>query len=319
MNGPLVSIITPCYNGENHVHRFLDSVLNQTYSNIELIFVNDGSIDKTEDILFSYNDRFIKKGIKLVYLFQENRGQASAINFGLKKVTGKYICWPDADDYLDNESVIDRLRFLEDYSEYAIVASDAFVWSEEHPEMPMGLISANYPESSDPDQFEHLLYGRSFICSGCYMVRTEAFFESHPSGQIFPSRSGQNYQMLLPLYYGYKRYFMNKALYNYIKSKNSHSDREYSAINNRETTYNHHKEIFIETMKAMLMPERQREYYQNVVRIRYSQLIFGLAYNNGNFESVHQEFVNLIKLKKVSIKITLKFLLAWCKKKFWFN
>ena len=62
-NKPLVSVITPCYNGEKFLHRFLDSVLNQTYTNVEFIFINDGSFDKTEEIVFSYKERLKSKGI----------------------------------------------------------------------------------------------------------------------------------------------------------------------------------------------------------------------------------------------------------------
>ena len=59
---PLVSIITPCYNGEKKAIKFLNSVLEQTYKNIEFIIVNDGSTDKTEEIILSYRDKFISKG-----------------------------------------------------------------------------------------------------------------------------------------------------------------------------------------------------------------------------------------------------------------
>jgi len=68
MNEKLVSIITPCYNGEKFINRYLDSLLGQTYSNIEIIFINDGSTDKTEEIVFSYKDNFKKKGIKFIYI-----------------------------------------------------------------------------------------------------------------------------------------------------------------------------------------------------------------------------------------------------------
>ena len=54
MKKPLVSIITPCYNGETYLSRFFESILNQTYSNLELIFVNDGSTDKTESVVQEY-------------------------------------------------------------------------------------------------------------------------------------------------------------------------------------------------------------------------------------------------------------------------
>ena len=72
----LVSIITPCYNGEKHVHRLLESVLNQTYTNIELILVDDGSTDETKKIVLSYQEKFTEKKLKLNYIYQENKGLA---------------------------------------------------------------------------------------------------------------------------------------------------------------------------------------------------------------------------------------------------
>ena len=70
---PIVSIITPCYNGENYVQRFLDSILAQTYSSIELIIINDGSIDNTEKIVYGYKESLKTRNIKLVYIYQENK------------------------------------------------------------------------------------------------------------------------------------------------------------------------------------------------------------------------------------------------------
>lgn len=67
MTKPLVSIITPCYNGEAFLKRYFESILNQTYPNLELIFINDGSTDRTEEIALSYRERLEKRGITYIY------------------------------------------------------------------------------------------------------------------------------------------------------------------------------------------------------------------------------------------------------------
>ena len=72
MTKPLVSIITPCYNGEAFLKRYFESILNQTYPNLELIFINDGSTDRTEEIALSYRERLEKRGITYIYEKQEN-------------------------------------------------------------------------------------------------------------------------------------------------------------------------------------------------------------------------------------------------------
>ena len=80
---PLVSIISPCYNGEKYLSCFLESVLSQSYDNIELIMVDDGSTDRTKEIICSFEDKFRNRNLSLCYIYQENRGQAAAINRGL--------------------------------------------------------------------------------------------------------------------------------------------------------------------------------------------------------------------------------------------
>lgn len=94
-----VSIIIPIYNNEKTLKRCIDSILNQTYENIEIILVNDGSKDKSQSICESYLE--IDKRITLIT--QKNQGVAIARNQGLKKATGEYIQFVDSDDYIDEK------------------------------------------------------------------------------------------------------------------------------------------------------------------------------------------------------------------------
>lgn len=111
MNRPLVSILTPCYNGESFLKRYFESILNQTYSNLELIFINDGSIDRTEEIALSYRSQLEEKGIRYIYERQENAGQAAALNRGLKLFTGEYLTWPDSDDVMTADCIEKKSGF----------------------------------------------------------------------------------------------------------------------------------------------------------------------------------------------------------------
>lgn len=91
---PLVSIVVPVYNGANFLRDALDSALAQTYDNIEIVVVNDGSNDagETEKIALSYGDR-------IRYFRKENGGVASALNYGLQQLRGEYFCWLSHDDF----------------------------------------------------------------------------------------------------------------------------------------------------------------------------------------------------------------------------
>lgn len=90
---PLVSIIIPVYNGENYMREAIDSALAQTYGRMEILVVNDGSMDdgRTEQIARSYGD-------KIRYISKKNGGSSSALNVGIKNMAGDYFSWLSHDD-----------------------------------------------------------------------------------------------------------------------------------------------------------------------------------------------------------------------------
>ena len=105
MSEPKVSVVIPTYNRINYLARAIESALRQTYSNIEIVVVDDGSTDKTEELLKKYVGR-------IVYIYQPNQGAASARNKGIDAAKGEFIAFLDSDDYFypDNvEKKIDRL------------------------------------------------------------------------------------------------------------------------------------------------------------------------------------------------------------------
>lgn len=109
MSYPLVSVIIPVYNVENYLKECLDSVLNQTYKNIEVIVINDGSTDKSLHILEDYSSKF--NNIKIID--QENSGQSVARNKGLENAKGKYIYFLDSDDYILPDTLKKLIKKLE--------------------------------------------------------------------------------------------------------------------------------------------------------------------------------------------------------------
>lgn len=93
-----ISVIVPIYNAEKYIARCLDSILMQADENIELLLINDGSTDRTEEIIQTYLGKY-KSSIK--YIKKENDGVANSRNLGLEKATGEYIIFVDGDDYID--------------------------------------------------------------------------------------------------------------------------------------------------------------------------------------------------------------------------
>ncbi len=96
-NVPLISIIVPVYNVENYLAKCLDSLVNQTYQNIEILVVNDGSSDRSEKIIQDYAQKFPKK---IKAFSKENGGLSDARNFGIDRAAGDYFGFVDSDDYV---------------------------------------------------------------------------------------------------------------------------------------------------------------------------------------------------------------------------
>ena len=93
---PLISVIIPVYNVEKYLHRCLDSVIAQTYQNLEIICVDDGSIDDSGKIC----DQYAVRDARIKVIHQENQGLSAARNKGLDAAEGEYIAFVDSDDYI---------------------------------------------------------------------------------------------------------------------------------------------------------------------------------------------------------------------------
>lgn len=109
---PKVSIIIPVYNGFEYMKYAIDSALKQTYSNIEILVIDDGSNDngKTKEIALSYGD-------KIRYFRKDNGGVSSALNYGIKEMTGEYFSWLSHDDVYSETKVEDSIEILRKYNQ----------------------------------------------------------------------------------------------------------------------------------------------------------------------------------------------------------
>ncbi len=115
-SSPKVSIVIPVYNGSNYLREAIDSALAQTYKNIEVIVINDGSSDegKTEAIAKSY-------GNEIKYYCKKNGGVASALNLGIKKMVGAYFSWLSHDDVYYPNKIERQIKYLSDENKYNFI------------------------------------------------------------------------------------------------------------------------------------------------------------------------------------------------------
>ena len=120
MSEPLVSIIIPVYNGSNYMREAIDSALAQTYHNVEVVVVNDGSKDngQTEEIAKSYGDR-------IRYFSKPNGGVSSALNMGIRNMHGEYFSWLSHDDVYEPDKISKQVEALQGCDEQTIICCEA--------------------------------------------------------------------------------------------------------------------------------------------------------------------------------------------------
>lgn len=299
-NLPLVSLITPGWNGVSFVHRLLDSILDQTYSNIEYIYVDDGSTDGTKDVVLSYEQRFKERGISFEYVYKSNGGVSSAINEGLKRVKGDYLCWPEYDDILTPDSVEKRVRYLEIHRDCAVVTADAWLVNETDITKVTGVLSYHNPNRFDRNHFVQALMTNSIFTAACHMLRMSMFDEINPNRNIYPSWIGPNWQMLLPVYYKYNRGFIESPLVYYmIRSESiSHS---HTTLEQKSRAIDEYIRILKYVLGTINMPEEDRLLYNKMIDEKYSidRMNLGLTYKDKQiFEKGYAYYSQLSDIPK---------------------
>jgi len=119
---PLISVLMPVYNGEKYIEEAIKSVLNQTFTDFELLIINDGSTDKTEEIIFSFEDKRIR------YIKNEtNLKLIATLNKGISICSGKFIIRMDADDICEPQRFEKQIRFMEKHPDTGVCGTWAKV------------------------------------------------------------------------------------------------------------------------------------------------------------------------------------------------
>ncbi|RAI85590.1 glycosyl transferase family 2 [Algoriphagus yeomjeoni] len=114
----MVSVVLPVYNGASFISEAINSILNQTFKDFELLIINDGCTDESEKVIKDFNDPRIR-----YFSFKKNRGLVASLNFGLETAQGKYIARIDADDISAHNRIEEQVRFLENFPEYVFLGS----------------------------------------------------------------------------------------------------------------------------------------------------------------------------------------------------
>lgn len=293
MNSPLVSICVPCYNVEAYIGRFLESLRIQTYKNLEIILVDDGSTDGTHKKIDDYLPRLKAEGYRVVYIRKENGGQSSAINVALKHVHGEFLTWPDPDDWLTADSIEKRVHFLQAHPDVGIVRGNVSCYSEETM-LPVGCFEPQeLSERCVPDFFEKLLFANIGFAPICTMIRFSYWLEANNGTDIYVSKpAGQNWQMLLPIAARHECWQMPEILGYYLIRKQSHSRAATSA---REK-YQYQmmcEDVIVNTLNRITNAPVEKTL--STIVLHYSRIRFQISLDGGLFKHALCEYKKIAK------------------------
>lgn len=237
----LITIIIPIYNSEKYLKRCLDSIINQTYKNLEIILINDGSIDQSENICKYYKS----KDDRINYIYQANEGVGSARNRGIEAATGKYLFFCDSDDAIpkcgienlwkrrnDGDLVVGGIGKTENGNYRKYVPASKIVDGKKA--ISDILVSDGYYLNGPCDK----LFLTEIICNKHIM------FNSHPYGED----TCFVYDYLL---YTEKICFINRVVYNVYANEGSLSTKKvYNSWEALRLVYESGKEICPENIPA---------------------------------------------------------------------
>ena len=272
-----VSLIIPCYNAELYIGKAIDSVLSQTFKNIELIIVNDGSTDFSEEVILSRKPEIEAVLSDFKYFIQENTGAAGACQTGYKNSTGDYLMLLDADDYIFPTSIEKQKSFLEENTDFAAVRTNGYyTYSREKGEKEY-LLENDTEKNDEISIWQKILLGKAHAFSGGYMIRMSVLDEVYPNREIYVSRYGQNLQFLLSASYHRKVGFIDEPLLKYYIRDDSMTHKIEKDQKKREIELlEGFKSIRVQLIKYLFYEEEKEEYLKKI-EILYTKMYLRIA------------------------------------------
>lgn len=264
----LISVIVPCYNIEHYIENTIKSILNSTYSEIELLLINDGSTDNTSQILKKYEE--IDHRVKVIH--KNNGGVSSARNIGIDIARGDYIYFLDGDDTIENTLFETALKIFEKNSEIDIFSFGFDIVNEKNIQLKNYSFKKYDKKLISGREFLNLLFTkklRQHISS--FIVRKKILKENNI---IFPEDvaycEDQEVQVKL---------LLNSNLIYYNNKPDSHYlQRETSAMRTEQINYD-----------ALIVFRRLKPYYENkisTIQLRqnfynYASIFFIMKWKEG--------------------------------------
>ncbi len=212
MNDDLISVVVPIYNVEKYLSRCIDSIINQTYTNLEIVLVDDGSTDNCGNIC----DEYSKNDNRIKVIHKENGGLSDARNAGLSAIIGSYVTFIDSDDTIEKDYIKTLYELIKKYKTMMSIASYSLVNGNNITNKGLG-----YEETllDTKTCLSRMLMEYGFNVSSCAKMYSTDLFENieFPKGRLYED-NGTTYRLIMKCE---KIAYSNKSIYNYIIRKNS--------------------------------------------------------------------------------------------------
>lgn len=213
-----VSVIIPAFNREKFISEAVESIRSQDYDNIEIIAVDDGSSDRTYEILKGFQEN---GSLELYYHPRRaNKGQSASINLGISNASGDAIVILDSDDLLERGAVRRHVEFLESHPDIGLVYGYGKAIDEKGEPLGFNTLGADHVERGDPNG---LLLDCYIALPGGTMVRKDVYKRVGGFAEEF--RAGQDHDMALRLFEETKVAYVPEAAFCYRKHEDSISNK----------------------------------------------------------------------------------------------
>lgn len=213
----MVSVIIVVYNGEEYIEEAIESVLNQTYKDIELVIADDGSTDSTRKIVEKYED--------VVYVYQENKGEGSARNLGIEASKGEYLAFLDADDLYEPDKIEKQLKILLENNDIDVVYNDLKVVDENL--NYLNILKSEGVYEKREDLLANIIYRQVIQGPICMMMRRKCIKDIKWSEDLVYT---VDYEYVMKLAFKYNFKYLEEPLYIYRRHGNNLSNKHNATV-----------------------------------------------------------------------------------------
>ena len=273
---PLVTMITYCYNGEAFIDKYFEAVLSQTYNNVELIFFNNGSEDRTGEIVERYRKALEEKGIIFLYeSLKDNTCTCELKQKAFRMMHGEYFFGCDSDDLIHPDYIEKMAGYLEAHPEKGIVYCQLNVVNESYEKT--GMMKINH-QTRDKEGFEDIIISKNCIYTAIsYMMSAKWMDKVNPDREIYISKFGENPQCQMPFLYHNLQGYIDEPLGDYLVRSTSYSGT--FTDDKKVIAFKGHEKTFIETLKRIPMSEKEFKYFSELARGRVRRDRFFVCLN----------------------------------------